>query len=76
MPSFTPEDFPEMEVFFNYLPEIEGSWDNPGYPEEFEFYLIKINNEDICLALEGHLIEYFEDDWVEELKRRKHEGTL
>ena len=76
MPSFTPEDFPEMEVHFYYEPEIKGSWDNPGCPEEFDFYQIQINDADISIALEGHLIEYFEDDWAEELKRRKHEGTL
>ena len=69
MPSFTPKNFPEMEVYFYYTKGIKTSWENPGCPEEFEFYKIQINDKDISLDLEDHLIEYFENKWIEELKR-------
>ena len=68
---FTPSIFPEMTVYFEYIPEEMQTWDHPGCQEEFEFYKIEINDKEIGQDLEEHLIDFYGDDWAEELGARR-----
>ena len=68
MSDFTPKLFPEMKVYFDYFAGQEQTWDDPSYPEEFEFTKIEINEIEIGQDLFDHLVETFADSWEEELQ--------
>jgi hypothetical protein len=54
--------FPEIELFFGYLPaEYErGFIVNPA---DVEFHYLEINGDRVSEDLEQHLFEQFGDDW-------------
>lgn len=73
MSEFRPKNMPEITVYFEYSPAEKQTFDHPGYPEEFEFYRIEINENAISPYLEDHLIDAFAEDWEDELKELRFE---
>jgi hypothetical protein len=71
MSDFTPKLFPEMKVYFDFDKGQEQTWDDPGYPEEFDFTKIEINEIEIGQELFNHLVETFADSWIKELWETK-----
>lgn len=76
METFTPYIFPEMTVYFEYTPEERRTMWDPGCPEEFDFTEIEINDKVVGQDLTDHLIETFEGDWKDELRKRRLEDAF
>jgi len=57
----------EFDVQYNYEPAERQTHDYPGYPEQFEFWEIKLNNID-AMDLLMDCFEEFEEEAIEQIK--------
>jgi hypothetical protein len=63
---YRPEKFPEIELFFGFLPE-ERENGHLLNPADVEFHSLEINGGPVSDNLHDHLFETFGDDWEAEI---------
>ena len=65
---FYPKQIPELEVYYNVIPEQKGTWQDPQIDSEIEFQEIEIAGVPISIELYELFLREYEEKWIDEIK--------